>query len=92
MSGFLQGKTTKDNLPVKRFGYLLSLILIIGTVIAMMLKWIVTPYLFLITMYFLTGALWIPALIRPFYRLFGKNIVKQDPNEDKPTDTFFNPN
>ena len=92
MSGFLQGRTTKENLPVKRFGYLLSGILVIITVVSMMLKWAITPLIFLITMYFLTGALWIPLLIKPFYRLFGKYLVKPEEGEEKPTDTFFNPN
>lgn len=91
MTPFLEGKTTKKNLPVKRFGYLISALFLIVAVIAMINQWSITPPLFLLTMYLLTGSLWIPSLVRPLYQLFGKYIIK--PNEDEgDSDTFFNAN
>ncbi len=77
MSGFLQGKTTKSNLPIKQFGYLLSALFLVLAVIGMVTKWLYTPWLVLIIMYFLTGSLWIPVLIKPLYNLFGKYIIKE---------------
>jgi len=91
VSPFLEGKTTKENLPVKRFGYLISALFLVTAVIGMINMWSVTPLLFLITLYLLTGSLWIPALVRPLYRLFGKYIVKPD-EDDQDSDTFFNAN
>ena len=91
MSGFLEGKTTKENLPLKRFGYLISAICLVFSVISLINSWSITPLLFLITMYLLTGSLWIPVLIKPIYNILGKYIVK--PNDDKEkSDTFFNAN
>lgn len=89
MSGFLNGVTSGKDLPVKRFGYLLSALLVVLSNIGLVEAWPATPWLFLITMYFLTGSLWIPALIRPFYKLIGRHIIKPLKEEqDKP----FNPN
>ena len=76
MSGFLEGKTTKQNMPVKQFGYVVSAILLVCSGIGMIAEWLYTPLLVLFTMYFLTGSLWIPALIKPFYSLFGKYFFK----------------
>lgn len=91
MTGFIEGKTTKENLPIKRFGYIVSALLIIVSTISMMNNWIVTPWLFLLTMYFLTGSLWIPALIKPIYMLVIK-LRGKDEHSKKDNDTFFNPN
>jgi hypothetical protein len=90
MTGFLEGKTTKENLPVKQFGYVVSAILIIISTISMMNNWMATPWLFLVTMYFLTGSLWIPILIKPFYLLLCKiGILKKKSKKD---DSYFNSN
>lgn len=90
MTGFIEGKTTKENLPVKQFGYVISAILVIISTISMMNKWLATPWLFLITMYFLTGSLWIPILIKPFYVLFYKfGIIKKKSKKDN---SYFNSN
>ncbi|MBN2425503.1 MAG: hypothetical protein JXR46_00360 [Calditrichaceae bacterium] len=61
---------------IKQFGYLLSALLIVLTVISQYKQWPATPWLYLLTLYFLTGSLWIPVLIKPFYLLFTKFIVK----------------
>jgi len=91
MSGFIEGKTTEKNLPIKQFGYAISAILIIVSTISMMKNWIVTPWLFLVTMYFLTGSLWIPVLIKPFYLLVCKmGLVKK--KSSKKDDSYFNSN
>ncbi len=63
-------------ISVKRFGYVVSVILLLLSNISLIIKWPATPIIFLITMYFLTGALWAPAIIKPFYRLFQKYIYK----------------
>ncbi len=75
MSGFLQGEITEANKPVKRFGYLISSVFLLLTVLAMLAHSVAVVWLFLITMYLLTGSLWLPLLIRPLYRLFGKYLV-----------------
>ncbi len=80
MNVFLQGATTRQNLPVKRFGYILSAVFLVLSNVAYVLDWQATPYLFLFTLYLLTGSLWIPALIRPFYRWFGKYLIKPHDN------------
>ncbi len=72
MSGLIQGKTTAENLAIKRFGYLLSALLLIASVIAMVAESNSFPWLFLITMYLLSGSLWMPKLIQPLYQLLGK--------------------
>ena len=76
MNKFLEGKTTTTNLAVKQFGYLLSALLLLAAVTGMVFEWTFTPWLVLITMYFLTGSLWIPSLIKPFYALMGRHIIK----------------
>ncbi|GEM_PF-6270037 len=91
MSSLIQGKVTKENLPIKRFGYLVAGILVLFTGIGTLAEWSFVPYLFLITMYFLTGCLWIPALIKPFYRLFGKYIIKPAPSQPS-TKEYFHDN
>ena len=78
MDSFIQGKATRENIHIRRFGYLISAVFLIITGISGMARWPATPWLFLVTMYLLTGSLWIPALIKPFYRLFGKYIIKQE--------------
>ncbi len=63
-------------LAIKRFGYVISTILLILSNIALINEWHSTPFIFIITMYFLTGSLWGSAIIKPFYTLFGKYLVK----------------
>ncbi len=70
MDSLLQGKTTDENRSIKRFGYVLSLIFIVISNVGMALEWWFSGWLYLLTMYFLTGSLWMPILIAPFYRLF----------------------
>ena len=62
-------KQEKD-LNIKRFGYVVSAFLLFFSNVALIKNWPVTPYLFLVTMYFLTGSLWMPVLVKPFYTLF----------------------
>jgi len=82
MSSLIQGKTTAENLAIKRFGYLLSAMFLVASVVAMMAESISFPWLFLITMYLLSGSLWMPKLIRPVYHLFGKYLPLTDPDRD----------
>ena len=91
MTGFIEGKTTEKNIPVKHFGYIVSAILIIVSTISMMNNWLATPWLFLTTMYFLTGSLWIPVLIKPIFLLVCKIglVKKKPPKED---DSYFSNN
>ncbi|MBD3225538.1 MAG: hypothetical protein GF313_12485 [Caldithrix sp.] len=84
MNPFLTGKTSKSRLPVKRFGYLLGAFFLILANIALYFDSGWAPILLLITMYFLTGGLWIPALINPFYKLFGKYIIPPVKDENGP--------
>lgn len=63
-------------LAIKRFGYILSALLLILSNISLINEWPATPIIFLVTMYFLTGALWSASLIKPFYNAFGKYIIK----------------
>ena len=64
----------KKDLQVRRFGYLLSGMILVFTVIAMVMESTMLPWLFLILMYFVTGSLWLTGLIKPFYILFGKRL------------------
>ena len=91
MSGFIEGKSTKELAPLKRFGYIFSAALIIFSTISMMNNWIITPWLVLLTLYFLTGSLWIPVLIKPFY-LLARRPGKKKKDESKEDDKYFNPN
>jgi hypothetical protein len=87
-------KQQQEILNIKRFGYIISALLIIVSNISLIDQWPVAPLLFLITMYFLTGALWIPGLIKPFYKLFVKN-QGEDSDEDgdgKNPQDFFKEN
>ena len=79
----MSNKQKNDMLQIKRFGYVLSALFIVISNISLINNWSFTPVLFLITMYFLTGALWAPSLIKPFYQLFGKNLKKNSSSEDK---------
>jgi len=86
MSGFLEGQTKRKDLPVKRFGYILSALFVIASNVSLYNNWMLTPWLFLVTMYLLTGSLWAPALIRPFYKLFGKYLVPAAEEHEKADD------
>jgi uncharacterized membrane protein len=70
MDSIIQGKVTEKNRAVKRFGYILSLIFIIIANIGLVLNWRFTGWLYLITMYVLTGSLWAPKLIFPFFWIY----------------------
>lgn len=73
MSSLIQGQTTKKNLQLKQFGYILSAIFLILTVTAMLLESRLLPWIFLFTMYVLSGSLWMPVLIKPLYYLLGRH-------------------
>lgn len=75
MNKIFQGKSTEENVSVKRFGYLFSVFFLILTAIAMLIKSILLPFLFIAAMYFIGGSLWVPALIKPFYNWFGHFLV-----------------
>lgn len=90
MNGFLQGKTTRSNSAVKQFGYLLSALFLLGSVTGMVLEWPYTPWLVLLTMYLLTGSLWIPSLLKPLYTAFGKHIIKSVSDETEDSDDSGN--
>ena len=70
MDSLIQGKTTAENRPVKRFGYVLSLIFVLLSNAGLVLNWWFTGWLYLLSIYFLTGSLWIPQMIKPFYYIF----------------------
>ena len=72
----------KEQLNIKRFGYVISAILIIISNISLINRWPLTPVFFLITMYFLTAALWIPSIIKPFYKIFEKFFLKNTDDSD----------
>lgn len=82
MSGLIQGKTTAKNIAVKRFGYLLSALFLVASVVAIIAESVSFPLLFLLTMYFLSASLWLPALIRPLYNLLGKKLPLGEYGED----------
>ncbi len=80
---------------VQRFGYIISGILMLISGIGVLVKWVWSPLVFLVTMYVLTGSLWAPQLIRPLYDRFGQKIVPRDLDEEKPKppgDDFFHEN
>lgn len=70
MNPILQGKKTEGNRNLKNTGYILSAIGLILTNLGLYFEWQFTPIWLILTMYFLTGSLWIPALIKPFYKIF----------------------
>ena len=91
MSGFLEGQARRKDIPVKRFGYILSALFVIASNVSLYNNCMLTPWLFLVTMYLLTGSLWAPVLIRPFYKLFGKYLVPAAEEETKPDDNSNQP-
>jgi len=64
-------------LKIKRFGYVISAIMLIISNVALINNWQLTPIIFIITMYFLTGSLWGLVLIKPFYSFFDKYFLKK---------------
>ena len=76
----MNAKQKEEILYIKRFGYVISAIFVIISNISLINNWLITPILFLITMYFLTGALWAHLLIKPFYQFFGKPFAKSSDN------------
>jgi len=77
----MNDKQKEEILYIKRFGYVISAIFIILSNISLINNWTITPLLFLITMYFLTAALWAPLLIKPFYKLFGKPFINNSDDD-----------
>ncbi len=82
----IQGKTTDENRPVKRFGYVVSLIFIVLSNVGLVLNWWITGWLYLITMFFLTGSLWVPQMLNPIYKLYLKltGVKGTEKKETKP--------
>lgn len=70
------------NTAIRQFGYIISAILIILTVFSQYMQWTTTPWFYLLALYFLTGSLWIPVLIKPFYLIFGKYLIKVSKKND----------
>ncbi len=52
----------------------------------MLIKSSLLPLLFIAAMYFIGGSLWVPALIKPFYKWFGRFLVPAENNADPPTE------
>jgi len=79
---------------VQRFGYIISAVLMLLTGLGVILQWVYSPLVFLLTMYLLTGSLWAPQLIRPLYDRFGYKLVSRNLDEEtkEPDDKFFNDN
>jgi len=75
-------------IDITRFGYIVSAIFLVISNIALINEWPTIPIWFIITMYFLTGSLWAPKLIKPFYGLIGKYIIKESKDKDDITDSF----
>jgi len=89
----MNAKQKEEILYTKRFGYVISAIGVIISNISLINNWPITPVLFLITMYFLTGALWAPFLIKPIYQFFGKPFSKRsDDNQSSSSKDIFNEN
>ena len=89
----MNAKQKEEVLNTKRFGYVISAIFVIISNISLINNWVATPILFLITMYFLTGALWVPFLIKPVYQFFGKPFSKNsDKNKSDNSKDIFNEN
>jgi hypothetical protein len=66
-----------EEIKIKRFGYIISAVLLVLSNIALLNEWNTTPIIFLVTMYFLTGTLWVLSLIKPFYVLCDTYILKK---------------
>lgn len=84
MNKIIQGKPTEENISVKRFGYLFSTFFMVLTAVAMIIKSSLLPLLFIAAMYFIGGSLWVPALIKPFYKWFGRFLVPVEKKLDTP--------
>lgn len=76
-----------DSLNVKRFGYVISAILLVLSNVGLANEWAFTPLIFIFTMYFLTGSLWAPGLIRIFYSSFGKYMSREKKNQQSKSGT-----
>ena len=86
----MNDKQQQEILYIKRLGYVISAFFVVISNISLINNWPATPLLFLITMYFLTAALWIPGLIKPFYNIFKKYFAKysKENGSDKSKDIF----
>jgi len=86
----MSAQQKQETLNIKRFGYVISAIFVIISNISLINKWPVTPILFLVTMYFLTGALWAPSIIKSIYVFFGRPLSKRadDDQNDNSKDIF----
>lgn len=77
----------------KKFGLLISVLLLIVTNIAVYYEWKSVIIFFLLMMYFFTGVLWVPFLIRWPYKFIARLLpqkragnpkgVKSNPNKEK---------
>jgi len=80
-------KPKTEILKIKQFGYVISAVLLVLSNIALINESPSTPFIFIVTMYFLTASLWAPRLIKVFYTSFGKYLFKNNNNQNKQTDT-----
>ncbi len=86
-------KQKENNLNIKRFGYIISAVLLVLSNLGIVFEWAFTPIIFIFTMYFLTASLWAPRLIRVFYNSFGKYIFRENTNQKtKSVDDHFSKN
>jgi len=80
---------------IQRFVYVISAVFMLATGATVLMRWVYSPLLFLLTMYLLTGSLWAPQLIRPLYDRFGRKWIPPglDKKPDDPQDdNFFSDN
>ncbi len=75
-------KQEDKDLKIKHFGFLVSAFLLVISNIGLVNEWSITPFLFIVTMYFLTGSLWGIGLIRGFYYIFRKVFFQENNSKD----------
>jgi len=92
MNKFLEGISKPEDVPVRRFGYVISAIILVVSVVALVKNWPSLPLLVLAMMYFLTGALWIPVLVKPFFLLLGPYKKWFDPEKNLADKDYFGKN
>ncbi|KAA3611232.1 MAG: hypothetical protein D8M58_14770 [Calditrichaeota bacterium] len=89
----MSSKQPNETAKIKQFGYVVSAVLLIISNIGLINEWPYTPIFFILMMYFLTGSLWGPGLIRIFYNIFGKHFFKnENEGENKPGSDHFSKN
>ncbi len=79
---------------IQRFGYIISALFMLATGVGVLLRWVYSPLVFLLTMYLLTGSLWAPQLIRPLYDRFGRKWIPPGLGDEKKSvdDSLFHDN